>query len=91
MATPRRCRFPAANSRSSYDDLRSIKALPDEVMVIGGADTGCQIASIFDDFGVAVRILEFGPTLVAFADPTSPQRCARRSRPGACRSAPVPG
>lgn len=53
----------------SYDDLRSIKTLPDEVMVVGGADTGCQIASIFDDFGVTVRLLEFGPTLLAAADP----------------------
>ena len=53
----------------NYDDLRSMKTLPDEVMVVGGADTGCQIASIFDDFGVAVRLLEFGPTLLAFADP----------------------
>jgi pyruvate/2-oxoglutarate dehydrogenase complex dihydrolipoamide dehydrogenase (E3) component len=60
---------PGSHLALSYDDLRSLKALPDEVAVIGGADTGCQIASIFDDFGVAVRILEFGPTLLAFADP----------------------
>jgi pyruvate/2-oxoglutarate dehydrogenase complex dihydrolipoamide dehydrogenase (E3) component len=60
---------PGGHLALSYDDLRSIKAMPDEVMVVGGADTGCQIASIFDDFGVAVRLLEFGPTLLAFADP----------------------
>jgi pyruvate/2-oxoglutarate dehydrogenase complex dihydrolipoamide dehydrogenase (E3) component len=60
---------PGGHLALSYDDLRSIKALPDEVMVVGGADTGCQIASIFDDFGVNVRLLEFGPTLLAFADP----------------------
>ena len=30
-------------------------------MVIGGADTGCQIASIFADFGVTVRLVEFAP------------------------------
>src|SRR4051794_9046972 len=60
---------PGGHLALSYDDLRSITALPDEVMVIGGADTGCQIASILDDFGVSVRLLEFGPTLLAFADP----------------------
>jgi len=60
---------PGGSLALTYDDLRSLKALPDEVAVIGGADTGCQIASIFDDFGVAVRLLEFGPTLVASADP----------------------
>jgi pyruvate/2-oxoglutarate dehydrogenase complex dihydrolipoamide dehydrogenase (E3) component len=46
-----------------------MKTLPGEVVVVGGADTGCQIASIFDDFGARVRILEVGPTLVSFADP----------------------
>jgi pyruvate/2-oxoglutarate dehydrogenase complex dihydrolipoamide dehydrogenase (E3) component len=60
---------PGGHLALSYDDLRGLTALPDEVVVIGGADTGCQIASIFDDFGVRVRILEFGPTLVSFADP----------------------
>jgi pyruvate/2-oxoglutarate dehydrogenase complex dihydrolipoamide dehydrogenase (E3) component len=60
---------PGGNLALSYDDLRGMKALPGEVMVIGGADTGCQIASIFDDFGATVRILEFGRTLLAAADP----------------------
>jgi len=52
-----------------YDDLRSMKELPSEVMVVGGADTGCQIASIFEDFGASVRILEFAPTLLGAAEP----------------------
>jgi pyruvate/2-oxoglutarate dehydrogenase complex dihydrolipoamide dehydrogenase (E3) component len=60
---------PGGHLALSYDDLRSMKALPGEVMVVGGADTGCQIASIFEDLGAAVRILEFGPTLLAAADP----------------------
>jgi pyruvate/2-oxoglutarate dehydrogenase complex dihydrolipoamide dehydrogenase (E3) component len=60
---------PGGHLALSYDDLRSMKTLPDEVMVVGGADTGCQIASIFDDFGVTVRLLEFAPTLLAVADP----------------------
>jgi pyruvate/2-oxoglutarate dehydrogenase complex dihydrolipoamide dehydrogenase (E3) component len=36
--------------------------------VIGGADTGCQMASIFADFGVDVRLIEAGPRLVPGAD-----------------------
>jgi pyruvate/2-oxoglutarate dehydrogenase complex dihydrolipoamide dehydrogenase (E3) component len=60
---------PGGHLALGYDELRSMKALPGEVLVVGGADTGCQIASIFDDFGVPVRILEFGPTLVPIADP----------------------
>jgi pyruvate/2-oxoglutarate dehydrogenase complex dihydrolipoamide dehydrogenase (E3) component len=61
---------PGSHLALHYDDLHNVKALPDEVMVVGGADTGCQIASILDDFGVKVRLVEFGPTLVPAADPS---------------------
>ena len=61
---------PGGHLALQYDDLHSLKALPDDVMVVGGADTGCQIASIFDDFGVNVRLVEFGPRLVPAADPS---------------------
>ena len=61
---------PGHHLALSYADLRGLKALPDDVMVVGGADTGCQIASILDDFGVAVQLVEFGPTLVPSADPS---------------------
>jgi pyruvate/2-oxoglutarate dehydrogenase complex dihydrolipoamide dehydrogenase (E3) component len=37
--------------------------------VIGGADTGCQIASILADFGVRVTIFEAAASLIASADP----------------------
>ena len=36
--------------------------------VVGGADTGCQIASICQDFGAAVTVFEAGPVLVPAAD-----------------------
>jgi pyruvate/2-oxoglutarate dehydrogenase complex dihydrolipoamide dehydrogenase (E3) component len=60
---------PGGHLALGYDDLRSMKTLPGEVLVVGGADTGCQIASIFEDFGATVWILEFAPTLLAAADP----------------------
>jgi pyruvate/2-oxoglutarate dehydrogenase complex dihydrolipoamide dehydrogenase (E3) component len=52
----------------TYRDILTLKALPHEVTVIGGADTGCQIASIFADFGADVRIIEAGPRIVPTAD-----------------------
>lgn len=52
----------------TYHDIRTLKALPQEVVVIGGADTGCQLASIFSDFGTRVRLFEAGPTLAPGAD-----------------------
>ena len=60
--------IPGAELALTYEDIRSLKSLPGRVAVIGGADTGCQIASIFDDFGVAVTLFEAGPTLVPSAD-----------------------
>ena len=60
--------IPGADLALTYEDIRSLTHLPGRVAVIGGADTGCQIASIFDDFGVAVTLFEAGPVLVPAAD-----------------------
>jgi pyruvate/2-oxoglutarate dehydrogenase complex dihydrolipoamide dehydrogenase (E3) component len=60
---------PGGHLARTFDDLRSMKALPDEVMVVGGADTGCQIASIFAEFGATVWLVEFAPSLLPAADP----------------------
>ena len=37
----------------------------------GGADTGCQIASVFDDLGARVSLFEAGPVLVPAAEGVS--------------------
>jgi len=60
--------IPGAALGLTYEDIPSLTSLPERVAVIGGADTGCQIASIFDDFGVAVTVFEAGPVLVPSAD-----------------------
>lgn len=59
---------PGGELALTYRDILTIKSLPHEVTVIGGADTGCQIASIFADFGADVRIIEAGPRIVPGAD-----------------------
>ncbi len=59
---------PGGELALTYNDIRTLKALPREAAVIGGADTGCQMASIFADFGVSVRLFEAGPALVPSAD-----------------------
>ena len=56
--------IPGAELALTYEDIHSLTNLPGRVAVIGGADTGCQIASILDDFGVAVTLFKAGPTLV---------------------------
>ena len=52
----------------TYEDIPALTSLPGQVAVIGGADTGCQIASIFADFGAGVTLFEGGPVLVPAAD-----------------------
>jgi pyruvate/2-oxoglutarate dehydrogenase complex dihydrolipoamide dehydrogenase (E3) component len=59
---------PGAQLALTYNDIPSLTSLPNDVAIVGGADTGCQIASILSDFGVNVTIFEAGPTLIASAD-----------------------
>ena len=61
---------PGGQFALSYEDIWTLKALPGHVTVIGGADTGCQMASIFADLGCRVRLIEAGPRLVPGADPS---------------------
>ncbi len=61
--------IPGGELGLTYEDIPSLTSLPGRVVVVGGADTGCQIASIFADFGAAVTIFEGGPVLVPAADP----------------------
>jgi pyruvate/2-oxoglutarate dehydrogenase complex dihydrolipoamide dehydrogenase (E3) component len=60
--------IPGGDLALTYSDIRSLTALPSRVAVVGGADTGCQIASILADLGVEVDLFEAGPTLVPAAD-----------------------
>jgi dihydrolipoamide dehydrogenase len=59
---------PGAELGLTYEDVRSLTALPDRVCVIGAADTGCQIASILAGFGCRVSLLEYAPRIVPRAD-----------------------
>ena len=60
---------PGAELALTYNDIPSLTSLPADAAVIGGADTGCQIASILADFGVRVTIFEAAASLITTADP----------------------
>lgn len=60
---------PGVELALTYEDVRSLPSLPESVAVVGGADTGCQLASILADFGARVTLIEAGPALVPRADP----------------------
>lgn len=60
----RRLDFPGAELALTHNDVWSLRKLPQSLVVVGGAATGCQLASIFAAFGVQVTILERGPRLI---------------------------
>ena len=60
--------IPGAELGLTYEDVRSLTSLPQRVCVIGGADTGCQLASILADFGCEVTLVEYAPRIVQRAD-----------------------
>jgi pyruvate/2-oxoglutarate dehydrogenase complex dihydrolipoamide dehydrogenase (E3) component len=65
---PARPPIPGAELTLDYNDLHSLATLPRETAVIGGSDTGCQIASILAEFGSNVEIFEAGGRLVPQTD-----------------------
>ncbi len=64
----RRLDFPGAEHALTHSDVWSLKKLPRSVAVVGGAATGCQLASIFEAFGAQVTILERGPRILGLED-----------------------
>jgi pyruvate/2-oxoglutarate dehydrogenase complex dihydrolipoamide dehydrogenase (E3) component len=72
--------IPGAEHALTYEDIPSLASLPARVAVIGGADTGCQIASVLEDLGAAVTVYEAGPVLVPAADPSVSEGLGRAFR-----------
>jgi pyruvate/2-oxoglutarate dehydrogenase complex dihydrolipoamide dehydrogenase (E3) component len=65
----RRIPFPGSELCLTIGDLWALKRLPDSLTIIGGAATGSQVASILNDFGVQVTLVERGPLLLGREDP----------------------
>jgi pyruvate/2-oxoglutarate dehydrogenase complex dihydrolipoamide dehydrogenase (E3) component len=64
----RRLPFPGADLALTYSDIWSLSALPGSMAVVGAAATGCQLASVFDDFGVRIHLLDLAPRLLPGED-----------------------
>ena len=64
----RRLVFPGSEHTLSHSDVWSLKKLPRSMIVVGGAATGCQLASILAEFGTQVWQLEVNPYLLARED-----------------------
>ena len=64
----RRLDFPGAEHALTHTDVWTLQRLPRSIVVVGGAATGCQLASIFAAFGSKATILDVAPRLVPGED-----------------------
>ena len=64
----RKIPFPGSEHALTHSDVWTMKGLPESVAVIGGAATGCQLASVFAAFGSRVWLLEVSPRILAAED-----------------------
>ncbi|MBP7601411.1 MAG: NAD(P)/FAD-dependent oxidoreductase, partial [Thermoflexales bacterium] len=64
----RRLDFPGAEHALTHTDVWTLTSLPRSIVVVGGAATGCQLASIFAAFGSKVTLLDLAPRLVPGED-----------------------
>jgi dihydrolipoamide dehydrogenase len=64
----RRLAFPGSDLCLTHSDVWLMRTLPRSVAVIGGAATGCQLASIFAAFGAQVWLLDVAPRLLPGED-----------------------
>lgn len=64
----RKLPIPGSEFALTHSDIWSLERLPARVAVIGGAATGCQLASIFEEFGCSVTLIEVAPRLIPSAD-----------------------
>lgn len=64
----RRLDFPGEEHALTHNDLWAFRKLPRSIAVVGGAATGCQVASILNAFGSQVTILEVSPRILRVED-----------------------
>src|SRR5215217_2907942 len=60
--------LPGSEHALTHSDVWTMKKLPESVAVVGGAATGCQLASVFAAFGSRVTLLEVAPRILAAED-----------------------
>jgi dihydrolipoamide dehydrogenase len=64
----RRLPFPGSEHALTHSDVWEMQALPHSVAIVGAAATGCQLASVFHDFGAQVTLLEVMPRILSGED-----------------------
>lgn len=60
--------FPGAQYAITSTTVWELQEAPQSVAIVGGGATGCQFASVFEDFGATVTILEIAPHILLTED-----------------------
>jgi dihydrolipoamide dehydrogenase len=60
--------IPGIELTHTHSQAWKLSALPASLLVIGGGDTGVQIAAMFNAFGSKVQLLERGPRILRASD-----------------------
>ena len=64
----RRLPFPGGEHALTHSDVWTMTTMPRSIAIVGGAATGCQLATIFQSFGAHVTLLDVAPRLLAGED-----------------------
>lgn len=64
----RRLNFPGAELALTHSNVWTLKELPKRVAIVGGAATGCQLASVLNEFGAQVTLLDVAPRILPTED-----------------------
>jgi len=60
--------FPGGQYALNSSTVWDLTTAPNKVVIIGGGATGCQFASVFEDFGAEVTILDIAPNILVTED-----------------------
>ncbi len=72
----RRLSIPGGELAWTHSDVWTLKELPKRVVIVGGAATGCQLASVLEQFGAEVMLLDVAPRIL----PTEDERTSETMR-----------
>ncbi len=64
----RKLPFPGADLALTHSSVWAMTELPRSVAIVGAAATGCQLASVFDDFGARVTLIDLAPHILPGED-----------------------
>jgi pyruvate/2-oxoglutarate dehydrogenase complex dihydrolipoamide dehydrogenase (E3) component len=60
--------FPGSELTLTHHDVWQLREVPESVLIVGAAATGCQLATIFDALGSRVTLVDVAPHILSGED-----------------------